>query len=148
MAGPIPGGVCSYFPLIKVRKNILGKISVPIILSRGGGTPIPGVGFQGRKSFKLSVAAPVAGPRRAADHRWMTGVQGRDCQARGGAGCPPAGAEKPRRRRLYLFAGFVLSWRRREDSALRTKTLGDFFGARGPKTFFDRGAQGCRIISV
>jgi len=30
----------------------------------------------------------------------------------------------------------VLPWRRREDLASRTETLGDFFQARGPKNLF------------
>jgi hypothetical protein len=43
----------------------------------------------------------------------------------------------------------LLSWHRREDSASRTETLGDFFpGKRSQKPFLDCGGQGYRIIST
>ena len=47
---PSPGRACCYFPMIKVRKNILRKIYERIIVDRGGRSPIPGFAFRGRKS--------------------------------------------------------------------------------------------------
>ncbi len=46
----------------------------------------------------------------------------------------------------FFLRKLVLSWRRREDSASRTKILGDFPRAMRPqKPIFDCGGQGCRI---
>src|SRR5665648_905675 len=51
--------------------------------------------------------------------------------------------------KITLSAKILLSWRRREDSASRTETLGDFPRARrSEKPFLDCGGQGCCIISV
>jgi hypothetical protein len=38
--------------------------------------------------------------------------------------------------KIFILRKFMLSWRRREDSASRTETFGDFFRARGPKNLF------------
>jgi len=52
-------------------------------------------------------------------------------------------------RKSNSLGKFVLSCLRRKDSASRTYTLGDFSRPkRSPKNIFDRGSQGCRIISA
>ncbi len=56
--------------------------------------------------------------------------------SRDSIGCPPAGAEKPRWGRLYIFAGFVLSCRPREDSDSRIETLEDFPRAKRSQNLF------------
>ena len=49
----------------------------------------------------------------------------------------------------YFFSEFVLSWRRREDSASRIETLGYFPWAKRPqKPIFNCVGWVCRIVSV
>src|SRR5659263_219310 len=49
--------------------------------------------------------------------------------------------------KITLSAKILLSWRRREDSASRTETLGDFPRARrSEKPLLDCGGQGCCIL--
>jgi hypothetical protein len=58
--GPITGGVCCYFPLIKVLKIIFGKIYRRIIDDRGAYGTHPGVCLSGPK---IPQARIEAGPK-------------------------------------------------------------------------------------
>ena len=144
--GPITEEAYGCAPLIKSRRNFRKNIWT-VLIRLGGRSPVLGFAFPGRKILRLSVAAPGRG---RSERLTIGGRHGPRAETARQGAVPDVPALGPRNSggAPYLFTVFVLSWPRREDSASRTETSGDFFRAkRSRKPFFDCGGQACRIIS-